>query len=43
MQICYEVRDKPSTCFLNFEKTKAVQSLIKKLEIKNKEISDANE
>ena len=29
--------------FLNFEKTKAVQGIIKKLEIENKEISDPNE
>ena len=34
---------KLSKFFLNLEKTKAVQGIIKKLEIENKEISDPNE
>ena len=39
----YEEGGKSSKCFLNLEKTKAVQGIIKKLEIRNNEISDPNE
>ena len=39
----YEEGEKSSKFFLNLEKTKAVQGIIKKLEIENKEISDPNE
>ena len=38
----YEEGEKSSRFFLNLEKTKAVQDIIKKLEIENKEISDSN-
>ena len=36
-------REKNHHFFLNLEKTKAVQGIIKKLEIEDKEISDPNE
>ena len=39
----YEDEEKSSNSFLNLEKTKAIQGIIKKLEIENKEISDPNE
>ena len=39
----YEEGEKSSNFFLNIEKTKAVQGIIKKLEMENKEISDPNE
>ena len=39
----YEDGEKSSKFFKNLEKTKAVQGIIKKLEIENKEISDPNE
>ena len=39
----YEEGEKSSIFFLNLEKTKTVQCIIKKLQIENKEISDPNE
>ena len=36
----YEEGEKSSKIFLNLEKTKAVQGIIEKLEIENKEMSD---
>ena len=39
----YEKGEKSSNFFLHFGKTKAVEGIIKKLEIENKEISDPNE
>ena len=38
-----EEEEKKLTFFLNLEKTKAVQDIIKKLEIKSKETHDPNE
>ena len=43
MLTCYEEEDKLSKCFRNFENTKAALSIIEKLEIENKGISDLNE
>ena len=39
----YEDGEKSSKFFKNLEKTKAIQGIIKKLEIENKEISDPNQ
>ena len=39
----YEEGEKSSNFFLNIEKTKAVQGIIKKFEMENKEISDPND
>ena len=39
----YEEGEKSSNLFLNLEKTKPVQGIIKGLEIENKDISDPNE
>ena len=43
MKKWYEEGEKSSKFFLNLEKTKAVQGIIKKLETENKEISDPND